>query len=254
MKRLRYLFETRLTFSSPVERHTFTLRCLPAQLPRQRILSETVTVEPQAHYAIQLDGFGNRLICGESLPPHSSFVYRAEGLAAVDITGSDAPHPIYKIHSSQCLPTGEVLALYRSVPPQESPMGRALALMAAAHEALRYQPDSTTLATTAGQALAQGVGVCQDYAQLLLTLLRLDGLPARYCSGLLPGTGTTHAWVEVWVEGRWLGLDPTRGCPAGESCLILSAGRDSRDCVVEQGVFWGNAAQHQQILTQLNEV
>lgn len=253
MKRLKFTFETALAFTVPVERHYFTLRCLPADSLRQRVLSETVTIQPTAHYAIQRDGFGNRLVCGELLPAHQQFTYRVEGLAVVDNSRSDPLHPLYKSHSGQCRPTPEIALLGRSAPKADTAQKRALALCRAAHEALCYRPGSTTLATTAGEALAQGAGVCQDYTQLLLTLLRLEGIPARYCCGLVPGTGTTHAWAEAWADGRWLGLDPTRGCLADEGYLLLSTGRDSRDCVVEQGVFLGNTRQQQKVFANLIE-
>ncbi len=42
---------------------------------------------------------------------------------------------------------------------------------------MRYVTDVTTVATTAAEAFAQGVGVCQDYAHVMIALCRLRGLP-----------------------------------------------------------------------------
>ncbi len=67
------------------------------------------------------------------------------------------------------------------------------------YEHLEYRWGVTAVATTAAEAWAGGVGVCQDYAHCMLALCRSCGLPARYVSGHVLGEGGTHAWVEVLV-------------------------------------------------------
>ena len=55
---------------------------------------------------------------------------------------------------------------------------------------LAYERGSTTVRTTAVEALALGRGVCQDFVHVALGLLRALGIPARYASGYLhPGRG-----------------------------------------------------------------
>jgi transglutaminase-like putative cysteine protease len=61
----------------------------------------------------------------------------------------------------------------------------AHALAAAVAEAVAYAPGSTEGRTTAAEALAQGQGVCQDHAQVLIGCARRRDLPARYVSGYL---------------------------------------------------------------------
>lgn len=116
-----------------------------------------------------------------------------------------------------------------------------------------YVPGSTHVGTTAEEALAGGKGVCQDYAQILIALCRMAGYPARYVVGLLPGEGATHAWAEVWQDGRWLGLDPTHDCAADERYIKLSHGRDFTDCSVDRGCFKGGAGQRQKIYIKVEE-
>ncbi len=56
-------------------------------------------------------------------------------------------------------------------------------------------------------------GKCSEYAHLLLALLRELNIPARFVAGLV-FTGDewgAHAWVEAYVNGRWVPLDPTYG-------------------------------------------
>src|SRR5207248_7791393 len=67
------------------------------------------------------------------------------------------------------------------------------------HDHMTYDWGVTTVATTAAEAWAGGVGVCQDYAHCMLALCRLCGVPARYVSGHVLGEGGTHAWVDVLV-------------------------------------------------------
>ena len=84
-------------------------------------------------------------------------------------------------------------------------------------ERFAYVPGSTSVGTGLPEVLDRRVGVCQDFAHVMLALARQAGWPARYVSGyLLPErldeVAESHAWVEVATpDGRWIGLDPTHG-------------------------------------------
>ena len=63
------------------------------------------------------------------------------------------------------------------------------------YEHFEYRWDVTAVTTTAAEAWAGGLGVCQDYAHCMLALCRLCGLPARYVSGHVLGDGgRTRGW------------------------------------------------------------
>jgi transglutaminase-like putative cysteine protease len=109
---------------------------------------------------------------------------------------------------------------------------------------MSYGFDRTCVHTTAGQALAAGHGVCQDYAHVMLALCRQLGIPARYVSGHLVGEGGTHAWVEVLqhVPGQAveiLAWDPTHDRPADLRALTVAVGRDYRDGAPVSGTDGG---------------
>ncbi|WP_339254352.1 transglutaminase-like domain-containing protein [Sporosarcina sp. FSL W8-0480] len=56
-------------------------------------------------------------------------------------------------------------------------------------------------------------GMCMDYSYLAIALLRAAGMEARLATGTV-GEGIDreyHAWVEVWMNGLWLTMDPTWG-------------------------------------------
>ena len=70
-------------------------------------------------------------------------------------------------------------------------------------------------------------GYCEHYAAGLSLLLRGAGIPSRVAAGYLGGEwngvgkylivrqSDAHAWVEAWIDGRWVTLDATP--PAGDS-------------------------------------
>ncbi len=119
-----------------------------------------------------------------------------------------------------------------------------------AHEwatrALRYQYGVTGYTTPAAMALHLGRGVCQDYAHILLTVLRLLNVPARYVSGHLIGEGAPHAWVEAMVERpegavEVVGYDPTHSRRVHLGYLTVAVGRDFADVSPTSGQFSGPA-------------
>ncbi len=96
-------------------------------------------------------------------------------------------------------------------------------------------------------ALHLGRGVCQDYAHILLSVLRSLRIAARYVSGHLPGDGAPHAWVEALVADpergtlAVVGSDPTHQCDVGPDYIVVAAGRDFADVTSTSGVFTGGA-------------
>ncbi|MEZ5932572.1 MAG: transglutaminase-like domain-containing protein [Alphaproteobacteria bacterium] len=69
--------------------------------------------------------------------------------------------------------------------------------------------------TSVFDVLDNRTGDCTEHSQLFVTLARAAGLPAREISGFVYGGDDSapslggHAWVEVLIDGHWIGLDPT---------------------------------------------
>ena len=120
------------------------------------------------------------------------------------------------------------------------------------HQSFSYQKCATDVSTSAEEAMEKGAGVCQDYAHIFLSLLRLKGIPARYVTGMLRGEGESHAWVELALGEYWYGLDPTNDCVVAGEHVRIACGRDYRDCRISQGVFYGGARQTQQVSVVVN--
>ncbi len=108
-----------------------------------------------------------------------------------------------------------------------------------------YNYGITTIDTTAAEALAGGVGVCQDQAHVMISMCRSVGVRARYVSGHLIGQGGTHAWVEILVPdglgARAIAFDPCHGRRADRRYVTIATGRDYRDVAPTSGSYSGNA-------------
>lgn len=257
MKTLQFFFDTRVECSAPVIEHQFVLRCCPRPGEGQQVVRCRTVMEPDVPLFEQRDGFGNVVLWGTVLAPHTALHYRTEGVVRVDAAQSaaPAPNPAYRYPGPRTRPGPELRArtaawnLDGLAPPE-----LCRRLCGAVHDAMRYKPGTTGVRTTAEQALAQGCGVCQDAAQIFAAAARLHGLPVRYCVGLTVGEGATHAWPEVYYDGAWHGFDPTRGRLTDESYLRLAVGRDAADCPVESGVFKGLCDQTQTVFMKVEEI
>jgi transglutaminase-like putative cysteine protease len=130
------------------------------------------------------------------------------------------------------------------------PLTAALKLSEVIYGAFEYETGVTEADSPIDHALAEGRGVCQDFAHIMIAICRDWGLPARYVSGYLftnraekqdrSDPDASHAWVEVFLPSlRWVGLDPTNNIPAGERHVQVAVGRDYADTPPSRGVFKG---------------
>lgn len=68
--------------------------------------------------------------------------------------------------------------------------------------------------TDALTALRLGRASCNGKGRLFVALARTNGIPARLVGGVIMNEGskkTSHQWIEVLIEGRWVPFDPTNG-------------------------------------------
>jgi hypothetical protein len=130
-----------------------------------------------------------------------------------------------------------------------SPFDSAQHLCKYVFDNFAYQKGITTVETTLDEVWKLRSGVCQDFAHILLAMLRLMGIPARYVSGYIcpnkngmRGEGATHAWVEAYLPGNnWLGLDPTNNCIVDETHVRLAVGKNFSDCSPVKGTYRGTS-------------
>lgn len=88
--------------------------------------------------------------------------------------------------------------------------------------------------TSAIDTLLEAVGVCRDFAHLMIALCRAINIPARFTTGIDygadPALGPTdfHAYVEVYLGGRWYLFDPS-GTAIPMGFVRFGTGRDAAD-------------------------
>ena len=245
----------KLTFGAPVTEHRFQLRCVPVTGPRQQVIDIAVQIEPRVELESTIDSFCS-LVMTEYMPQaHTEFGYLVTGIAFVDNANikEDPFKPLYRFQSELTKPGTAIGELVEQCRARLDALGEgvdelepARQIMDAVYGAFEYTPGSTTVQTTAEEAFEQRKGVCQDYAHVMLSACRELGIPARYIAGLLGGEGATHAWVEVYHDRRWIGLDPTHDRMVDDNYITIAHGRDYRDCMLDIGVFSGNSVSQTQ--------
>ena len=122
---------------------------------------------------------------------------------------------------------------------------------------LIYTPSATTALTSADEALERRVGVCQDFAHILIGLCRSIQLPALYVSGYFftPGVQASHAWVEVYIpDVGWRALDPTHAWQPDERYVKTAVGRDYADVAPTRGHYKGTVQRTIRVDVTVNEV
>jgi transglutaminase-like putative cysteine protease len=134
----------------------------------------------------------------------------------------------------------------------------------AIHREYTYVKGSTTLATTAFDVYSRRRGVCQDFTNLFICLVRLMGIPARYVCGYLLTTASepnrrqaqaSHAWVQVYLpDVGWRGLDPTNGVVTSTQHVRLAVGRNYLDATPTSGtLFVGGAGETLEVDVQVTQ-
>ena len=100
------------------------------------------------------------------------------------------------------------------------------------HVAFRSRSSSAT--TSAIDTLVDRVGVCRDFAHLMIAMCRALNIPARFTTGTdygadpVLGPPDFHAYVEVWLGDRWYMFDPS-GTAIPMGFVRFGTGRDAAD-------------------------
>ena len=255
-KVLRYEYRLHLSFSAPVGRHCFTLRCTPVSDERQQLLECSREILPAGPLSSAADGFGSILLSGQINCPHTCFDAVMRGSVRTGISGGTSGSPLdglFRYPTPLTAPDEALREAALAIPDEPDPLSTASRVMETVWGRMTYCPGATGVATTAAAAFAAGQGVCQDYTHIMLALLRLKGIPARYTVGMLIGEGETHAWAEVLSDGRWHGFDPTNCVRVGTDHIKFSHGRDYTDCQVCRGHIYGAAAQQQTVSVSVTD-
>ena len=253
MKKLNFTFSTKLTFDNYVHDHSIALRCIPPETAAQHIISCELDISPLLPTEQTRDAFGNNVTSGYLQKEHRFLDFEVRGAAETD-SGKHRRDfmPCYRYQSRLTKPGEKLSAFYKETAACISDTDtdkRAEYFSQQVYNALSYEKNSTDIKTDAEKAFTQEKGVCQDYAHILISILRADQIPCRYIAGLYNQSGETHAWVEYWTDGGWVGIDPTNNCYVNDNYLVLSQGRDYSDCSIDRGIMLGAYTRQMQLVS-----
>lgn len=194
---IRYL--TKYTYDAEVVDNINTLRVKPAANGRQRVDEFNVRLTPEARLHRHDDYFGTEVVEFEVTRPHSEMTIDVR--ARVSTQPQPEPHgtsweglkdPGYRTAASEfLLPTDDVaghplvVALNATVGQTATPLAAVMKVSEIIPDRFEYRPGATYVDSPLLVLLDGGAGVCQDFAHLGLSLLRHQGIAARYVSGYL---------------------------------------------------------------------
>lgn len=257
------------------------LRLTPRSSVTQTVLESSIKVSPRPSLRQERIGpFGAEMVTVMVDKPHDTLVIDAR--ARIDVHTPPAPDReastpweivrsrafenrdigfegpaayLYPTHRTPVVPRITDYAR-QSLAPGRPIVAAVAELMTRVYKDFRYDPGATEVSTPVWQAFDARHGVCQDFAQIMITGLRGLGVPTAYVSGYLrtippegrprlEGADATHAWIAVWCgeDTGWIGFDPTNNILAADDHIVLATGRDYADVAPIDGVILAGGAQ-----------
>jgi transglutaminase-like putative cysteine protease len=268
--------ETRLEYAGPVTEDFTEVRMEPGSDADQSCRSFHLKVSPPAETHNYVDGFGNRVHHFNLLAPHGHVTILAASVVETHPRDHDPAAAAGRFPlDPEMVPLEAIGFLAFHGPVRPTPLlnpvlealrpaageglGRLVARVSAfIKERFAYAPDVTHASSPIDDVLREGKGVCQDFAHLMIGVLRSFGIPARYVSGYIhrPGQESqSHAWAEAWLpETGWVAMDPTHDRPRTDDLVKVAVGRDFTDVPPNKGVYRGDAAQAISVRVETREL
>ncbi len=240
------------------------LRAEPLTNEHQTVHSFVLAVGPSARVQRYRDWNGNWVHHFGISDYHDHIELRARSLVATrapqvawDAIDEPAPEPgalgplLDFVRFDGPVHRSSLLESFAAGVPRGASAGLAdqvAAVGAHVRERFDYEVAATDWRSSTEDFLARGAGVCQDFAHLMLALLRLRGIPCRYVGGYLHEEGRAssqgHAWIEAFTRAQgWLGFDPTHSCLPNERYVAVAVGRHYDDVAPNRGIYRGSAGE-----------
>ncbi|WP_322494898.1 transglutaminase family protein [Chloroflexus sp.] len=265
------LHKTRFRYSAPVTESQTEVRMCPRNEGTQRLIEFRLTTAPFARINHYHDWLGNEvyhfdvtaahrqlLIIAETivqLTPPPPLPDRLDSTAWLDLDKLAAHGDFWDFlmpsHFIQTTPALLDLAREMGAERRSDPLTLLRELNHSIAQTFAYAPQTTRVDSPIDEALLARKGVCQDFAHIMIALVRRIGIPCRYVSGYLfhriedhdrSEEDATHAWVEAYLpELGWVGFDPTNDLIAGERHIRVAVGRDYADVPPTRGIYRGQA-------------
>ena len=255
--RLTIRHETGYSYTLPLAYTIQQLHLTPRVEAQQHVLSWQLSTPGHVH--AYTDAYGNLSHTMTLDRPHQSLSIVASGVVETSapargrIPDGHALSPlIFTVPTRFTAATPGILALAGSCLPDGRAATRDLMRLAEhIFGALPYQKGATAVDTSASDALALGLGVCQDHAHLFLACCHAHGIPARYVSGYIDpensGHAASHAWVDAWADDHdysgWVSIDVTHARLMTDAYCRLAVGRDYDSAAPVRGMRRGGGTE-----------
>lgn len=270
---------TRYTYPSPVIDSANQVMLFPINDEQQEVKKHELIITHHPAVEIFTDYFGNKVGIFSVIKPHTELSIQSNIeviTKEVQLPASDtAPETQWDnlVMIREQFPYmdfmlqenfeahDEVSEVVKSMMNEAvTPFAAAQQMSAFVYDSFEYKKGITSVETQVDEIWKLKAGVCQDFAHILLVMLRLVGIPARYVSGYicpknheLRGEGATHAWVEAYIPFYgWLGFDPTNNCIVSDRHVRLAIGRSFTDCTPVKGTYKGSSEHKLEVSVVIN--
>jgi transglutaminase-like putative cysteine protease len=270
---------TRYRYNRPVWQSMMEVRMHPRSEVTQRCFTFRLQVNPRARIFTYQDHLGNQ-VHHFDLPQH----HRELSIVADSLVNIEPPSPLPAVlpfdswsvleqqisdgdHWPMLLPShyargsAQLDDLARELGVDQvkdrDPLTLVQEVSVGIHQAFAYVRKSTAVNSPIEASLTTRQGVCQDFAHIMIAMVRRLRIPCRYVSGYLyhsdqnkdrSADGATHAWVEALLPGfGWVGFDPTNNLMAGSRHIRTAVGRDYSDVPPTLGTMKGRAETELQV-------
>lgn len=269
---------THYSYPSPVIDSANQVMLFPIQDESQEIRRHELEISTDPSVELFNDYFGNKMGVFSIVRPHQELTITSwievithetklpidnHPVAAqwmeLDKLANELPHLDF-LQLEQGERYEEILGEVQKLKPKSTtPFQLSKSLMEFIYENFEYKKGITNVETEVDEIWKLKAGVCQDFAHLMLAMLRMSGIPARYVSGYicpknheLRGEGATHAWVDAFIPFHgWIGLDPTNNCIASDRHVRLAVGRYFSDCTPVKGTYRGSSEHTLEVSVQI---
>jgi transglutaminase-like putative cysteine protease len=259
---------TKYQYDRPVKESVNEIKVYPFNSPEQHILFHEINITGHPEVMVSTDYWGNRIGMFNLLPAHTELVIESKLIVRNNPPEQELKNffgDFKKLHEEVKkqlslieLSSYEKLQLHDEIRMIAEKIKTSEEIAKVVEncsqfifENFQYVKGITTIETTVEEILEHRSGVCQDFAHVMLKILRYLNIPGRYVSGYIcpnkngmRGEGATHAWVEAWIPGYgWAGIDPTNNVWVTNRHVKLAVGRNFNDCSPVKGTFKGPAMQ-----------
>ena len=244
MLRLKFAIELKYDIAPPGCDFIFSIHA--AQTAQQQVVSESLVISQplvHTHYTdpvthtrfLRLKAFAGPLVlrydATVDLDHHSAAPDQVGEVAVANLPGP----VLHYIYPSRYCQSDRLLRLaVKEFGHLQHGYSRVQAIRDWVLNRVTFQSNSSTGNTTAVDTLVEEVGVCRDFAHLMIALCRALNIPARFATGIdfgadpALGPADFHAYVEVYLGDRWYIFDPS-GVTIPMGLLRFGTGRDAAD-------------------------